>query len=408
MNWIKAAPLLGVLALMAGAVGLLVPDSKNLALIGVLGFGIAALAGWIETARRSEQAQRELVTSRESARILEQQIERHRDALDDLAEGFDASVFLLDTELRILYANSQAEDFFRRGSPEGEVLQAITLSSELDEIAGQVVQELRPITREVVIHHPRERMLQAHCWPEEFGPGRIFLSLRDITELRRLETVRRDFVANVSHELRTPMTTIRAMTETLAEGDTDPELRDRYLEKIISEVDRLTRITDDLLTLSIAESGTQNLVTVDMADLTGGVVTMLEKKAKAKGLLLSIKKERNITVLANETQLSQIIFNLVDNAINYSNEGSVQVTLDTHDESAVLTVQDTGIGISSENLSRIFERFYRVDKGRSRASGGTGLGLAIVKHLVELHNGEVSVESALNRGTTFTVKVPLA
>lgn len=403
----RYAPILGVLALVAGVVGIFWAESRPVAAIGVIGFGLAALVGWLETARQLDRAQEEAARVAADIKSLESQVVRHRDALDDLAEGIDASIFLLSPSLKILYYNSKADEFFRIGDREGDPLGSVTLSNELVELVESVVESGQPHEREVALHHPRYRIVQARCWAEEFGEDRLFLKLGDVTELRHLETVRRDFVANVSHELRTPMTTIRAMAETLEEPDNEPELQGKYLERIIREVDRLTRITDDLLTLSIAESGTVQRGRCDLAGIVGAVSQQLEEKAKGKGLTLQWESPKSLGMLANETQLTQIVFNLIDNAINYTTEGSVKVKLSEIDGQAVLTVADTGLGIASEHLNRIFERFYRVDKGRSRASGGTGLGLAIVKHLAELHGGKVKVESLLNRGSTFTVLMPL-
>ncbi len=407
MDWLRFSPILIVLALLAGAGGILVPAFATAGVLLLVGFGIFGLLGWWALLRRESGVIEQTQQLKSEVLGLESEVVRHRDALDDLADGLDAMIFLVDINFRLLYANSRADEFFKIRDRDGDLLRAITLSNELDELVATVAKTRLGVSKELILRHPRERIVQAQCWPEEFGQDRLFLSLRDVTELRHLETVRRDFVANVSHELRTPMTTIRAMAETLEEGEDDAELRERYLGKIIREVDRLTHITDDLLTLSIAESGTVQRVECDLAEITGSVCHQLEKKAKEKGMSVVVNRPKQVPFEGNETQLTQIVFNLVDNAINYSSEGSVRVDLEADEKTAVLKIADSGIGISSEHLPRIFERFYRVDKGRSRASGGTGLGLAIVKHLVELHGGEVSVESALNRGTTFTVRLPL-
>jgi two-component system, OmpR family, phosphate regulon sensor histidine kinase PhoR len=407
LNWVRFTPFLLVLALCAGALGIFVPSLSSYGALGLVGFGIFGLLGLVEVRRRSLVIQERTEELKSEVLGLESEVVRHRDALDDLADGLDAMIFLVDVNFRLLYANSRADEFFKIGDRDGDLLRAITLSNELDEVVAAVSKTRTGLSREIVLRHPRERIVQAQCWPEEFGQDRLFLSLRDVTELRHLETVRRDFVANVSHELRTPMTTIRAMAETLEEGEDDVELRERYLGKIIREVDRLTRITDDLLTLSIAESGVVQRVECDLSEIAGSVCYQLEKKAKEKGMAIEVNRPKSLPFEGNETQITQIVFNLVDNAINYSTDGVVRVGLAEENGFAILTIADSGIGISSEHLPRIFERFYRVDKGRSRASGGTGLGLAIVKHLIELHGGDVSVESALNRGTTFTVRLPL-
>ena len=225
--------------------------------------------------------------------------------------------------------------------------------------------------------------------------------------MRRLERIRQDFVSNVSHELRTPLTIIRAKAETLADDpDTDLATRTRYLQNITDEVDRLTYISADLLTLSTAESSKITKTETDLAAMLRSTVQKLEPKVKEKGLEISFEGPPSLMIQANETQMSQVALNLIDNAINYSTDGAVSVRLGRRGPDIEFEVTDTGIGIASDHLPRIFERFYRVDKGRSRATGGTGLGLAIVKHIVEAHGGRVMVESSLNQGSRFTVLLP--
>jgi len=241
------------------------------------------------------------------------------------------------------------------------------------------------------------------AWP---SPGdRVFLSIFEITELRKLERIRKDFVANVSHEMRTPMTIIRAMAETLLDED-DLQIKEKYLTKIISEVDRLSTISQDLLVLSTAESNPVRKQNCDLAEIVMGVVHQLEPKAREKGIEFTYDGPDTLSINANGAQMIQIALNLFDNAINYTADGKVSVSLSEQEHFVELTVSDTGIGISSEHLGRIFERFYRVDKARSRSTGGTGLGLSIVKHIAESHGGSVSVTSALNEGSTFVVKLP--
>ena len=220
-----------------------------------------------------------------------------------------------------------------------------------------------------------------------------------------MERVRKDFVGNVSHELRTPMTVIRAYAETMIDDD-DEEQRKKYLPRIVSEVDRLTSITHDLLVLSTAESSPVRKGPCEMGNIIRYAVNLLMPQAKEKGLALTYEGPEDLDIEANASQITQVVVNLVENAIKYSNEGGVDLRLEDQGEYIRFDVTDTGIGIPEEHLPRLFERFYRVDKARSRASGGTGLGLSIVKHIVEAHGGSIHVDSAQNRGSTFSVVLP--
>jgi two-component system phosphate regulon sensor histidine kinase PhoR len=204
------------------------------------------------------------------------------------------------------------------------------------------------------------------------------------------------------------MTTIRAMAETLLDGDPeDKELTDRYLSKIIREVDRLTAMTDDLLTLSKIENERPLQRPFNLAEVVRSVVAQLATKAKEKGLELRCTAPDDAPVMGSSSEMTQVVLNLVDNALNYTTSGSVEVRLACEGDSIKLTVRDSGIGIAEEHQARIFERFYRVDKGRSRATGGTGLGLSIVRHIVESHDGTIVVESELNMGSVFVVTLPV-
>jgi two-component system phosphate regulon sensor histidine kinase PhoR len=326
----------------------------------------------------------------------------------DLIEGLRVMLFVVDDKFRVIAANKAARKEFQFRDPVGESLVEVTHSHELEELAGLAAKSPTRLRQEVTIGHPTEARVRAYAWKNGAVPGQVFISLLDVTKLRRLETVRRDFVANVSHELRTPMTTIRAMSETLLDGEPeDRELTDRYLQKIIREVDRLTAMTDDLLTLSKIENERPLQQPFNLVDVARSVVQQLIPKAKKKGIDLRFVSPDRLSVLGSSSEMTQVVLNLVDNAINYTATGSVEVALVAEGERIKMTVRDTGIGIAEEHLRRIFERFYRVDRGRSRATGGTGLGLSIVRHIVESHDGSIKVESELNKGSVFTVVLPL-
>lgn len=408
IDWTRWAPALGLLAALAGVTGLVYPPARVPSLGALLFFGMVTLFAWADSVRRDRQQGASVQSLSNEISVLKREITQQRTALDDLADGLDSMLFLVDPQFTILYANLTATQVFRFQDPVGKTLLAVTLSPELTQEVQKCIETSAPVNAELTLRTPEEHNVLIKVWPDSGYSDRTFVTLTDITGLRRLERIRRDFVANVSHELRTPMTTIRAMAETIhddLEGK-EPESR-LYLERIIREVDRLTRITSDLLTLSVAESEPPRLDPCDLAQMIRSVVSQLTPKATGKGLGLKATTPQSLIIPGHETQLSQVIINLIDNAINYTSEGSVTVTLHQDELNAIVLVQDTGIGIASEHLNRIFERFYRADKGRSRATGGTGLGLSIVRHIVASHGGSVGVESALNRGSTFTVILPL-
>jgi len=251
------------------------------------------------------------------------------------------------------------------------------------------------------------RTLLLTACPLDHGGG--VLALFDMTAMRRLETVRRDFVANVSHELRTPLTVIAGFTETLAEEGVPPEKRRQFSERILANTTRMQRIVDDLLDLSRIESGgwVPNPVTLDGAELVAEAMSGLRASAEAKGIALQTQIDPSARQLSGDkTALLQILSNLLENAIRYTVKGTVTVVMSPAPGGVSLSVADTGSGIAAEHLPRIFERFYRADTGRARESGGTGLGLAIVRHLVEAHGGRVEARSIAGAGTTITMFFP--
>jgi signal transduction histidine kinase len=240
--------------------------------------------------------------------------------------------------------------------------------------------------------------------------GGAVLALLDLTRVRRLEAVRRDFVANVSHELRTPLTIVSGFAETLAQDDPPADSRRQFADRILGNTRRMQRIVDDLLDLSRIESGgwVPNPMTLDLLAVASDTIAAACDAADAKGLTLSVDIHPESAVLfADATALRQVIGNLVDNAVRHTATGAVVIfSRPRPDGGVTVGVRDTGVGIPAEHLPRIFERFYRVDPGRSRAEGGTGLGLAIVKHLVEAHGGKVKAESVPGAGTTIMANFP--
>ena len=239
--------------------------------------------------------------------------------------------------------------------------------------------------------------------------GGAVLALFDLTRVRRLEAVRRDFVANVSHELRTPLTIVGGFAETLAEDDVPAEMRQQFAQRILGNTRRMQRIVDDLLDLSRIESGgwVPNPDDLDLRGVAAEVLGAARDAADAKGLHLETELDpQAIMAYADGTAVRQVLGNLVDNAVRHTAAGRVVLFSRPHPRGVEVGVRDTGSGIPAEHLPRIFERFYRVDPGRSREQGGTGLGLSIVKHLIEAHGGRVRAESTPGEGTTISALFP--
>lgn len=261
-----------------------------------------------------------------------------------------------------------------------------------------------------------ERWLNAHGTALHDAQGRkigALVVLHDVTRLRHLENVRRDFVANVSHELRTPITSIKGFVETLLDEGLEDKANDlRFLGIVLKQVNRLDAIIDDLLLLSRIERGAEDqTIEADpepIAEVLHAAVEMCEKKASEKSVRIDIQCPQGLVARVNGPLLEQAVINLIDNAIKYSETGAtVRVEAATEQQhEVVVRVIDAGCGIAANHLPRLFERFYRVDKARSRELGGTGLGLAIVKHIVTAHQGTVHVESTLGKGSTFSIRLP--
>jgi len=239
--------------------------------------------------------------------------------------------------------------------------------------------------------------------------GGVVIALFDLTLTRKLENVRRDFVANVSHELRTPLTVIAGFAETLSEDDPPLETRQQFATTIHSHAERMRKIVDDLLDLSRLESGrwTPVLDDVNAISVAEEVASLFRPAAEAKGLSIEVEADSTpIRLNVDRTALGQVISNLVDNAVRHTDRGSITISLNKEPRGVRIRVRDTGRGIGPDHINRIFERFYRVDAGRSRESGGTGLGLSIVKHLVDAHGGTVEAVSVPGQGTTMSVFFP--
>lgn len=324
-------------------------------------------------------------------------------------------VMVIDGRGTIVLMNQALKEFLQIDSvvPGKKPLEVIR-NIDIQELAERVLaSRSRLESREITLSLPQEKVLLAHATPvlrEGVVDGAV-LVFHDITELRRLEKVRQDFVANVSHELRTPVSTIRGYAETLLEGAMEDKAHAReFLRIIYDDAERLTKLINDLLDLSRIESGKMKLALEEcsLEAVVDKVLAGMNKEARKNSI--TIKKEipaRLAKIRIDEAAIAQVLFNLVENAIKYNNAGgSVTIGARETDRGVEVSVTDTGIGIPSEDIPRIFERFYRVDKARSRDLGGTGLGLSIVKHIIHAHHGEVSVESRPGVGSTFRFTLP--
>src|SRR6266702_1750811 len=336
--------------------------------------------------------------------------DRASQILDALADG----VLLLDGAGRLLVANPSARAWF--GLPDdlrpGLPLRRVLGVAQVADLADEAAAKRAPVTGIVTVVLPEYRTLALRAFPlADRGPtGRTVVTLSDITQRRRLEVLRRDFVANASHELKTPVAALRALAESLesAIGDDPPQAR-RFAARVGREAERLEALVRDLLDLSRVEGRTLDVEPLDLVGLVKEVVEPYAERAEERHVRLRTALQAGTTMRGDRAQLSLLLSNLLDNALRHTNSrGMVRVSVEAADGTVVLQVADTGEGIPTVELPRIFERFYRVDKARTRRTGGTGLGLAIVRHVAEAHGGIVTVDSEVGKGSTFTVTLPSA
>jgi two-component system phosphate regulon sensor histidine kinase PhoR len=350
---------------------------------------------------------------REKIQDLQQEQSKVTAILDAMVEG----VIAVDGHEHIVLMNERARGIFGLGPGRGERKPFLEVVRNAD--LHQVFRESRGapeghvLRREARVSGPSDRVLQVHAVPLRLSGGErgLVMVLHDVTALRRLEQVRTEFVANVSHELRTPLTAIQGYLETLLGGALEePENARRFVEIVFRQTERLGRLINDLTDLSNIELGkvSLSLVSVPLDEVVESAVAMIRPQAESGGVTIRVELPAGLPrARADDDRLTQILVNLVDNAVKYTGRGgTVSISAREVDDGMLeVAVADTGIGIPAPDLPRVTERFYRVDKARSRELGGTGLGLAIVKHLVMAHGGELKLESEVGKGTTarFTV-----
>ncbi|MFC0214130.1 two-component system histidine kinase PnpS [Paenibacillus chartarius] len=370
----------------------------------------------------------------DSLQLQMHRITENENRLKSVLENMTSGVMMIDKDERIVLLNPAAEDLLGFTAQEllGKKYDEAKQQYEFAKLIQECVDTGEHVRDEMMFYYPSERILDINLSPiahEGDEWAGVLIVLHDITAVRRLERMRSEFVANVSHELKTPIAAVKGFTETLLAGAlNDMDTAKQFLQIIFDESERLNRLIGDILELSKIESKRIPLQfsPVDMPVFVDNLISMMRPEANKKHIELLSQVPDDMYMEADEDRLRQIFINLLSNGINYTPEGGkVKVRIDplygeggkystagelgepAEYERVRITIQDTGIGIPKKDLPRIFERFYRVDKARSRSSGGTGLGLSIVKHLVELHHGTIRVDSEPGFGTTFTIELPV-
>lgn len=349
----------------------------------------------------------------EKLNIIEEQKKLQNVVLESMKEG----VLAIDNSEIILLLNNTARNILSLDNSRhiGKTLQEVVRISDIQKFFKKILNEESVQETEILVQHGEDKILQlSGTVLHDFENNKIgaLVVINDISNLKHLDNLKRDLVANVSHELKTPITSIKGFIETLSEGSIDDPLRaKRYLEIISKQTDRLIAIIEDLLSLSrLEQKADANEIIYEETEIRpiiNSAVEDYEFKARDKNIGISVVCDELLKANVNKLLIEQAVDNLLDNAIKYSEQNkSIEIGARIIDGSLLIQVKDEGFGIAPEHISRLFERFYRVDKSRSRDEGGTGLGLAIVKHIAQVHNGIVEVESAPGKGSVFTIKIP--
>jgi len=386
---------------------------------GLLAGGLAAFAALVVAVASESEAAHSLVKAGEAAAARQRAVSEERDeallevqTLAAAIEGMDEGMWITDANGVVLRHNEALRTIL--GTDQELVGQRplfLVRRTELHDAVLRACREGVTSKVEVSMDAPRSKTLEVHLAPlggSLPGSAAVF---RDVTERKRLERVRQDFVANVSHELRTPIAAILGYAETLRSGAlSDAKHAPQMVEIIHRQSERLGELVSDLLELSRLDAGERPLSAsvVSLGEVARQASEAMEPRAASKQLSLQLRVPPELTARADPKALEQVLLNLLDNAIKYTPEGgTVEVIGERVGDRAELSIKDTGLGIEARHLPRLFERFYRVDRGRSREMGGTGLGLSIVRHLVNGMEGDVRVASQLGVGTTFTVVLPV-
>ena len=335
------------------------------------------------------------------------ELSEQKDSLNVIVSSIKEALIVIDGEEKIVTMNDSFREIFKTPGVKNKNYWEIVREPGFEEIIEDIKKNKKDLTREIKIHN--RAFICSAAFLEKHNE--IVVTLHEITKIKEAEKIKKDFVSNVSHELRTPLTAIKGFVETLLESAKDENKR--YLEIIGRQTDRLINIVKDLLKLSELEDIEEGKLSVgysrvDLKEILSNVFSIYEKEIKNKGLKPIVKIEKKVPKIKGDPfKLEQLFINLIENAVKYTEKGEVKITARKENKSVVIEISDTGIGIARKHLSRIFERFYVVDKSRSKESGGTGLGLSIVKHIVQLHEGKISVESTLGKGTKLIIVLPI-
>jgi len=355
-----------------------------------------------------------------SQRLAEmfRELSAERGQIEAILASMTEGVLAVDQSGRVMLANPAIERMFSVVEPEiqGKTVRAGLRNNEISDLMEEAAQKNKLITREINIVTPIEGSFDAHASPIIGTNGKILgvvCVLHDTTEIKKLENYRSEFVANVSHELKTPLTAIRSYVETLLNGAIDDKEHNRdFLGKIDKHASNLSALIDDILEISKLESRRElgAFIPLDLYRLVDRAVDMVSEKARRKSIeIINNCRGEGLSIMGNEDHIYRAILNVLDNAVNYNFEnGRIEIECEKGPDTIKLSIADTGIGIPEKDMPRIFERFYRVDKARSRDLGGTGLGLAIVKHVMNVHNAQVLAESEEGKGSKFTFIFPAA
>lgn len=380
---------------------------------------VAALAAWLLLLRPAlrrfdalQQQSRELSASHTQA---VDELKRERDLMGSILESMTEGILLLDEQSRVVLVNpSLRSTLLLPKDVVGKPLLEAVRRDQVAELVARARELGEPVAGELSIEGLKPRRLSVRVNPMRTPPGALLLVFFDVTEIRRLESLRRDFVANVSHELRTPVASICSATETLLCGALeDPSAAASFVAIIERNSQRMRRLVEDLLDLSRIESKEYKLEKhpLELATVVERCLALLRDKAKESRIRTDVEVPPELpAVHADARALEQVLVNLIENSLKYCPPGSRVVVRAARESEHLVrcTVQDSGPGLAPAELPRLFERFYRVDAGRSREQGGTGLGLSIVKHLVEAMGGSVGVESRVGFGSSFWFTVPIA
>jgi two-component system phosphate regulon sensor histidine kinase PhoR len=338
--------------------------------------------------------------------------EEERKRLNEILRSIPDALIIMDSNGVVLLSSAATRNFFGDNPLLGRPFIQVVRNSEFFSLLDEVRSSRKTGVSEFKLEYPVERYCVVRISPlfhdEDVLTGFVAI-FHDISELKKGEQVRKDFVANASHEIKTPITAIKGFADTLLEGALDDkEHAVKFLRSIQSNSERINSLVDDLMTISKIEMGVVKIEkrSISFVEVARAVEAILREKAEAKNLSLTISSNPNMDVIsADRDRLTQILTNLVENGIKFTDQGGVTVGIDKENNKAVIFVEDTGIGIPRQNISRLGERFYRVDPSRSRQMGGTGLGLAIVKHLVKAHGWDMQIESTLGKGTKVRIVV---